>query len=185
MMTMTMTMMIKLCRRWWRWQWWCFQVRDTLRLRISPGRESLLYQEILEVIIMMLNLMMMMVLVDMMMMMTMKHISSWMMRRMEAAKVWRGEEDSTPLLLFRRQGLHHNQDQVEDEEKYGWMIMSLRLEPHIPLFLASRIRIVMWKTQTGTLHVAMHLTFYFSQYLTVVALDCQYNITATKSCLSM
>ena len=36
MMVMTMTMMM-------------FQVRDTLRLRISPGRESLLYQEIIEV----------------------------------------------------------------------------------------------------------------------------------------
>ena len=39
-----------------------FQVRDTLRLRISPGRESLLYQEIIEVI-MMLNLMMVVLMV--------------------------------------------------------------------------------------------------------------------------
>ena len=50
MMVMTMTMMM-------------FQVRDTLRLRISPGRESLLYQEIIEVM-MTPNLMTVEVLVD-------------------------------------------------------------------------------------------------------------------------
>ena len=42
-------------------------MRDTLRLRISPGRESLLYQEIIEVIMWMITMMttMMVVVVDM------------------------------------------------------------------------------------------------------------------------